>query len=185
MRELSLAILLAVGMASLAGPVAACSVFVPPAGRLSNAHMKGFITAAALVRVLKAEYTSARISDAPPWQADALVEQILLGSHAGKVVSFQRGPGSAACDEGYPLPRPGQQWVVYFGSFPDGREVVRFTYPADVAFAADPIFSHGPSSSRSVDPGTASTTVAALVAYQKTCPGQQPRIEVAEARPAS
>lgn len=135
MRVLGLAVTLAAGLATPAG---ACTAFLPPSERISMAYGRDSLTSAALVRITTAEPLPRPVADAQPWQAHFAVDRLLFGSQAAADTRFERGFGSATCDEGYPLPKPGQQWVVYFGKGSDGRPAIWLTYPADVAFASDP-----------------------------------------------
>jgi hypothetical protein len=126
-------------MACAATPAQACWSYSPPAARLAMGHTDNIFSAIALVRIDEAHYTSAASGDAHPWQASATIQNVLSGTYIEGQVRFDRGWGSSACDDGRPTPEAGSLWVVYFWTHPDGRKLVWMTYPADVAFAADPL----------------------------------------------
>ena len=128
-------------LACTASPAQACRGYIPPAGRLAMGHGNNIFSTIALVRIDEAHYTSAAIGDAHPWRASATVQNVLSGTYTEDHVRFDRGWGSSACDDGRPAPEAGSLWVVYFWTHPDGRKLVWITYPADVAFAADPLLS--------------------------------------------
>lgn len=130
-------LLLAIGAAS-ASPSQACRVFFPPVERIAFGYERGAISAVALVRITKATYVSPPRGDAHPWRASAQVDQVVSGSYVGKRVSFVRGHGSAACDDGRPVPQTGEQWVIYFWKRAGGEYEVWQSYPAAVAMVADP-----------------------------------------------
>jgi hypothetical protein len=111
---------------------------LPPAERIALGHDRGAISAVALVRITRATYVSPPRGDAHPWRAWALVDQVVSGSYAGKRVSFARGYGSAACDDGHPVPKAGEPWVIYFWKRATGEYEVWQAYPAAVAMVADP-----------------------------------------------
>ena len=122
-----------------AGSAQACRAAFSPAERLSMGYRAGAISAAVLVRVTEAHYTRGRFSDAHPWRATATVEGVLRGAYPARNVVFERGWGSAACDDGHAVPAAGERWVVYFWRRGPGDQPVWYSYPAQVAFAADPI----------------------------------------------
>jgi hypothetical protein len=66
------------------------------------------------------------------------VEKVLVGAYASKHLSFERGWGSSACDDGRPAPKAGDLWVTYFWKRGPEDQPIWKTYPAKVAFAADP-----------------------------------------------
>jgi hypothetical protein len=128
---------LAIGAAS-GSPSEACRVFLPAAERLAFGYQRGAISAVAVVRITKATYVGLPHGDAHPWRAEAVVERALSGSFKGNRVAFNRGHGSAACDDGHPAPRAGNRWIIYFWK-PIGRgHEVWQSYPAAEALRADP-----------------------------------------------
>jgi hypothetical protein len=131
-------ILLLTIVAGSASPSQACRVFLPPAERIAFGYERGAISAVALVRITKATYLSQPRGDAHPWRAWARVDQVVSGSYAGKRFTFARGHGSAACDDGRPVPQAGEPWVVYFWKRATGEYDVWQSYPLAVAVAADP-----------------------------------------------
>lgn len=117
----------------------ACRVSMGPEQRLARGYAKGAISAVALVEVSRANYTSPPNGDAHPWQASATVKRVLRGPYAPQRVRFTRGWGSAACDDGHPAPKVGEQWVIYFWKRAKNDQPVWQSYPANVAYAADPL----------------------------------------------
>jgi hypothetical protein len=105
---------------------------------LAGGYKSGAISSVAIVRITGAEYTGEPVGGAHPWQASADIERIIQGSPPAQTVRFERGWGSAACDDGRPPPTIGELWVVYFWRRSSGDQPVWQTYPADVAFEADP-----------------------------------------------
>jgi hypothetical protein len=122
----------------LATPSQACRFAQSAEDRLASGYASKAISAVALVRITKAGYIGPAAGDAHPWRASATVLRVLRGSYAGHRLSFERGWGSSACDDGRPPPKAGELWVVYFWSRGPGDQPVWKTYPADVARAADP-----------------------------------------------
>lgn len=126
-------------MACTANPAQACRGYMPPTARLAMGHSSNIFTTIALVRVDEAHYTGAAFGDSHPWQASATTQKVLSGTYVKDHVRFDRGWGSSACDDGRPAPKAGSLWVLYFWTHPDGRKLVWISYPADVAFEADPL----------------------------------------------
>jgi hypothetical protein len=124
-------------VAASASASEACRVFLAPAERLGLGYNRGAISAVALVRITRASYVSPPQGDAHPWRASAEVHQVLSGKYASKRVNFGRGHGSAACDDGHPIARVGETWVIYFWQREGGAYEVWQSYPAAIAFAAD------------------------------------------------
>ncbi|QND70746.1 hypothetical protein [Tardiphaga robiniae] len=91
--------------------------------------------AVVFVRVDEAAYQSYQFADARPWQALATVNRVFRGAYTNGQATFYGGLGSTACDLGYGIPKPGDEWMVYVSSG-DGRVI--YAFPAGVAFAADP-----------------------------------------------
>lgn len=117
----------------------ACRVYLAPPERLAMGRSRNVFSAIALVRVDEAHHTSPAFSDTHPWRALATIRRVLSGTYPKDKVWFDRGGGSSACDDGHSVPEAGSLWVVYFWTHPDGRKLVWVSYPADVAFAADPL----------------------------------------------
>ena len=101
-------------------------------------YANGAISAVAIVRITDAGYTRAAFGDAHPWRATATIRRLVQGSYAAQTVQFERGRGSAACDDGRPPPKAGEVWVIYFWKRADGDQPVWLSYPASLAFEADP-----------------------------------------------
>ena len=116
----------------------ACRVNLMPKERLAMGYESRAISAAVLVRVTGAQYTRDPVADAHAWRASARILRVLRGTYPAKSVQFDRGWGSAACDDGHPRAKAGEHWVVYFWQPADGRQRVWQSYPAEVAFKADP-----------------------------------------------
>ncbi|MES2442930.1 MAG: hypothetical protein V4574_08875 [Pseudomonadota bacterium] len=138
MIRIGWSIAIAGALLAMPSPSRACRVYLAPAQRLAMGYDSGAISAVALVRITGAGYTGVRRGDAHPWRASATVRRLLRGSHTATSVGFERGWGSAACDDGRPPPKAGEVWVIYFWKRPDGEQAVWLTYPASVAFEADP-----------------------------------------------
>jgi hypothetical protein len=128
----------ALATAFAASPSQACAVVLSPAAKLAGGYKSGAISSVALVRITNAKYTAEPVGDAHPWQASGAVERTLRGAIPARIVRFERGWGSAACDDGRPPPKIGERWVVYFWRRGPGDERVWQSYPAKVAFEADP-----------------------------------------------
>jgi hypothetical protein len=129
---------LAGAMVAGAPPSRACRAHFSPEQRLAMGYQSGAISAVALVRIADAGYTRAPFGDAHPWRATATVRQLLQGSYTARTVRFERGWGSSACDDGRPPPKAGEVWVIYFWKRAEGDQPVWLSYPASVAFEADP-----------------------------------------------
>jgi hypothetical protein len=90
------------------------------------------------VRVTEAGYTQEARGDAHPWQARATIERVLRGPRRSGAILFSRGFGSAACDDGTPVPGRGDRWVLYLSRDHRGGVVVNLSYPLAVALREDP-----------------------------------------------
>lgn len=101
------------------------------------AYEQAIISTVAIIRITKAKYTEPPMGDSHPWQASGIVENLAQGSHPSKSITFARGLGSAACDDGHPLPRVNELWAIYFWTTPEGAQQVWQSYPAAVALKAD------------------------------------------------
>lgn len=118
-------------------PVEACRVRLSAQEKLNGGYAKGIFSSVALVTIADAKYTREAFSDTHPWSATANVDHLLLGSFEPKTVTFERGWGSAACDDGHPLAKVGEHWIVYLWKHPQRGQIVWATYPLQVASAAD------------------------------------------------
>lgn len=125
-------------LAVFSAPANACRVYLMPKERLAMGYESRAISAAVLVRVTGARYTRDPVADAHPWRASASTLRVLRGAYPAKTVQFDRGWGSAACDDGHPRAKVGEHWVVYFWQPAKGGQQVWQSYPAEVAFKADP-----------------------------------------------
>lgn len=139
MRKAHLAIVVAA--LSFGSAVEACRVARSPEQRVADGYRSGAISAVAIVAVDRAQYTQPPSGDAHPWVASASVRKILRGSYGAETITFERGWGSAACEEEYPLPKAGDRWVEYLWRGADRNQAVWVTYPFDVAALADPYLS--------------------------------------------
>lgn len=101
----------------------------------------------ALVRIIEARHLSFPMmkkfperfrSEEAPWRAAAVVERVILGEETPEILVFDRGWGSAACDDGTAMPNRGEMWVAYYQSTLSGEAKVIATYPLLVAQTADP-----------------------------------------------
>lgn len=139
MKLLSFAV--AVAILTTGASAQACRAYRSPAQRLSDGYKNGAISAVALVTISRADYTQASNGDAHPWAASATVQRVVRGRYPERIVRFERGWGSSACDDGLPPPKKGESWVVYFWKRAEGDQLVWQTYPAEVVSAADPLLS--------------------------------------------
>lgn len=74
-----------------------------------------------------------------PWRVTAKVEKMIVSDGSPELIVFDRGWGSAACDDGTAMPRRGDRWVVYYTSAtPIGSAQVLESYPLPVASRIDP-----------------------------------------------
>jgi hypothetical protein len=93
----------------------ACRVLTPPQQRVERGIADGTINAVAIVTVAESRYLQPRLDGMHPWRASADVTRVLQGKQLPDTVKFERGWGSAACEWNLPdLPKPGDQWVIYF-----------------------------------------------------------------------
>lgn len=97
------------GIAAIPSAGQACRVFRSANQRLSDGYRSGAISAVALVTVTKADYVAEPSGDAHPWTASATIDRMLESKASGKLARFDRGRGSAACDDLTPLPRGGDR----------------------------------------------------------------------------
>lgn len=139
MRYARLAATIGCVLALASVPAQACRVRLSAEERLHGAYEKGIFSSVAVVTIAEAKYTQQPISDAHPWSATARVDLLLLGSFEPKTVTFERGWGSAACDDGQPLAKAGEKWIVYFWKHPERGQLVWASYPLEIASAADPM----------------------------------------------
>jgi hypothetical protein len=139
MRKLHLTIIVAA--ISVGSPADACRAYRSPEQMVADGYRGGSISAVALVEIDSAKHTRSPIGDAHPWSASARVERVLRGSYSAQNIVFERGWGSAACQEAHPLPKAGDRWVVYFWRRTERDHAVWATYPFDVAVSADPSLS--------------------------------------------
>lgn len=139
MRYARLVTIIGCAFALISVPVQACRVRLSAEANLHGAYEKGILSSVAVVTIIDAKYTQRPISDAHPWSATASVDLLLLGSFEPRTVTFERGWGSAACDDGHPLAQAGEKWVVYFWMNPERGQLVWASYPLEVASAADPM----------------------------------------------
>lgn len=123
---------------AIATPSDACRVARSPEEKLKDGYSTGAISGVALVTIKSTKFVREPYGDAHPWAAAATIDQVVRGSYEAKTVSFVRGWGSTACDEGYAPPTPGDRWIVYFRKRPQGEQVVWASYPLRVASTSDP-----------------------------------------------
>ena len=129
------ALVLAVAISS---PSLACRVSLSPKDRLASGYNRGTISAVVLVQIAEADYSAPPSFDAHPWIATGSVAGIYRGEYTRPTVRFERGHGSAACDDGHPPPKAGERWIVYFWKRGEGDQQVWQSYPAETALKADP-----------------------------------------------
>jgi hypothetical protein len=119
-------------------PVAACRFSESPDVRIDRTYKAGIISSVAAVRTARASYVRKPLADGQPWRASANVERALTGQNRLRVVTFERGWGSAACDNRTHIARHSEQWVIYYWRKPDRTQAVWASYPAEVALRVDP-----------------------------------------------
>ncbi len=139
MRYARLAATICCALALASVQAQACRVRLSAGENLQGAYEKGIFSSVAVVTITGAKYTQQPIFDAHPWSATANVDLLLLGSFEPNTVTFERGWGSAACDDGQPLAKAGEKWIVYFWKYPERGQLVWASYPLEVASAADPM----------------------------------------------
>jgi len=116
----------------------ACRAYVPVAERLKMAHAGNYLTGVATARVVRAEFIRPRDGDMHMWKAVFKLDRLLLGNSPAGTATYVRGGGSAACDEGYKKPRPGDIWVVYLSTTTGRPRHVWAAHPLAVARSSDP-----------------------------------------------
>lgn len=124
-----------IAIAALPTTAEACTVFSSAPERVARAYSTNVVRAVVLVRGDQASYVGLHPGHARPWRALATASRVLQGDHSDSQFTFGGGGGSSACDLGYTLPTPGDEWVVYVYA-DDGR--VLHAFPADVAQEVDP-----------------------------------------------
>lgn len=139
MRYARLAATICCVLALASVPAQACRVRLSAEETLRGAYERGIFSSVAVVTIAEAKYTQPPFSDAHPWSATANVDFLLLGSFEPQTVTFERGWGSAACDDGQPLAKAGEKWIVYFWKDRERGQLVWASYPLEVASAADPM----------------------------------------------
>jgi hypothetical protein len=124
-----------IAIAALPTAAEACTVFSEAPQRVARAYSTNIVRAVVLVRVDQASYVGLHPAHARPWRALATASRVLRGDHSDSQFTFGGGGGSPACDLGYTLPTPGDEWVVYVYA---GDGCVLHAFPADVAHEVDP-----------------------------------------------
>lgn len=148
MGKIWVAILTLVVAGTSAPAANACRVFRSPEQRISDIYTRQPEIRVALVNIVQARHLSNEMvrkinrmfpDSQMPWRATASVSQLLVGDESPELVIFDRGWGSAACDDGTKKPDPGDQWVVYYVSDHSIAEAeVLESYPFNTALRADP-----------------------------------------------
>jgi hypothetical protein len=147
MSKIWLAILAFVVAGTIAPVANACRVFRSPEQRISDIYTRQPDIRIALVRIAEARHLSNDMvreinrifpDSQMPWRATASVSKLIVGDESPELVIFDRGWGSAACDDGTKKPDPGDQWVVYYISDHSIAEAkVLASYPLGAALRAD------------------------------------------------
>jgi hypothetical protein len=123
-----------IAIAALPTTADACTFFESAPERVAGAYRTDSVRAVVLVRVDQASYIGLKPGNARPWRALATASRVLRGDHSGSQLTFGGGGGTSACDLGYGVPKPGDDWVVYVYDA-DGR--VSHAFPAGVAYEID------------------------------------------------
>lgn len=147
-RKKTLALCAALAAFGFALPAQACRLFRSPEQRVRDVYAGRPDLRVALVRVTDARHLSNPVIQKlqrinanyqKPWRVTAKVEKMIVSDGSPELVTFDRGWGSAACDDGTAMPRRGDRWVVYYTSAtPIGSAQVLESYPLPVASRVDP-----------------------------------------------
>ena len=130
-----------------ASPAQACRIFRSPEQRIRDTYAGRADLRVALVQITEARHLSNPMVQKmqrlfpkyeAPWRVTASVVKILVSEGSPELIAFDRGWGSAACDDGTPMPRRGDRWVVYYTSAASiGTPQILESYPLKVALRAD------------------------------------------------
>lgn len=133
-----LSVIAALSTVAIATPSNACRAWRSPEQKIASGNAAGAISSIVVVTIDEAHYTGSPDGDVHVWTAVATINRLMRGSYVAKTVSLTRGFGSAACDEGYALPKPGDRWVVYFSKRSPADQAVWNTFPLEIAAVSDP-----------------------------------------------
>ncbi|MEG3166262.1 hypothetical protein U1701_16850 [Sphingomonas sp. PB2P19] len=132
----------------LVQPAQACRVFISPEQRVKAVYAWRADLRVALVKITDAHHLSNPIIQKlhrlnakyeAPWRVTASVIKMIVSDGSPELLAFNRGCGSAACDDGTAMPRRGDRWVVYYTSTsPIGTAQVLESYPLETASRVDP-----------------------------------------------
>lgn len=124
----------------------ACRVALSPEARIVGAYAQNAKLQVAVVRITEARHLSFPISRElrranpkyeDPWRVTASVTRMVTGQLSPELITFDRGWGAAACDDGTAMPEKGDAWVVYYLADEQGRANVLHSYPMSVALRSD------------------------------------------------
>jgi hypothetical protein len=121
-------------MASITQSAQACRYLAMPGERIDRAFRSDTIAAVVLARVERAAYTGERGHDWHPWSGSARFVRLLSGKTIARRFELYRSGSSAACDDGVPVPKSGDLWVIYVKKQPIPRDMGNYaplTYPVD------------------------------------------------------
>jgi hypothetical protein len=147
MRQMIICALAMIAAATFSSPARACRVMQSTQQRISDLYSETKGIQVALIRIVEARHLSFPMmrkfperfrSEEAPWRAAAIVTQVIFGEETPEILVFDRGWGSAACDDGTALPKRGDMWVAYYRSGAKGEAEVVATYPLRLARVADP-----------------------------------------------
>jgi len=148
MRSAVIAIIVFVSTSLSAQVAQACRVMRSPEQRIEDGYRTHPDLKVAFVRIGAARHLSNDMirklhnlyrDYESPWRATASVTKVVIGQGSPELIVFDRNWGSAACDDGTPMPSRGDPWVVYYTSdhLIDAATVLE-SYPLAAALKADP-----------------------------------------------
>lgn len=131
--------LLALGIVATSSATAsACRADLPPDTRISMSRNHSQISAVAVGRVQRADYTGEEGPDWKQWEGVATLQRIVEGETKVQTIQFGRSGSGTACDDGIEPPRNGEIWVFYLVMW-NGKETLLHSYPLGIAAGADPV----------------------------------------------
>ena len=139
MKQIKATLCATVATIMLVQPAQACQVFKSPEQRIKAAYAGHADLRVALVRITDARHLSHPIIQKvqqlnakyeAPWRVTASVIKMIVSDGSPELLAFDRGWGSAACDDRTAMPRRGDRWIVYYTSTsPIGAAQVLGSYP--------------------------------------------------------
>ena len=131
---------LIIGFGVVASSAQACRVNQPPEARMSQTY-----DAVVIGTVVSAQQ---RDADAPgesrAWEAVVEVASTIEGTADASSYQIGRTGDSAACDDGQPIARVGETWVLYLRRHASNGMVAGYSYPYQQARELDRRLSNRP-----------------------------------------